>query len=186
MNKRLIVFIVLFGLLNISFVPLLSLYGLRVCPILTIPGFAFGCIYTGLYVATINLLNIFLILLINFHFQKFEFLSRFLKLRRFLAFPIIYILASLVGIIAVQVLLARQGIEAHSRAPQILAIASLLLGITQAYGLNWATQNTDIDEVCSSQSTFKSLWFSQIFRIILPLLTIVIVLLHFFQVNQLK
>lgn len=180
MNKRLIIFVLLFGLLNISFIPLLSLYGLRVCPILSIPGFAFGCIYTGLYVATINLLNIVLILLVRFNFRKFDFVSRWLKLRRFLAFPIIYFVASLVGIVAVKILLAQQGLVAHSRAPQILFLASLLLGITQAYGLNWAMQESDTNDVYASLNSFRSLWLSQIFRIVLPLLTIVAVLLHFF------
>lgn len=186
MNKRLIIFVVLFGVLNISFVPLLSLYGLRVCPILSVPGFAFGCIYTGLYVAVINLLNIFLILLVKFNFKKFDFLGQWLKLRRFLAFPIIYFIASIIGIIAVRILLAQQGLEAHSRAPEILILASLLLGTTQAYGMNWATQNTNVNEVYASQSTFRALWFSQIFRIILPLFSIVIVLLHFFFTQSME
>lgn len=181
MNKRLIVFAALFGLLNISFVPLLSLYGLRVCPVLSIPGFAFGCIYTGLYVATVNILNIFLISIIKFNFKEFDFFIRLLKVRRFLVFPIIYIIASLVGVVAAKYLLAQQGIEAHSRAPQILLLSSLLLGITQAYGLNWATQNLELEEVYSTHSNFKFLWASQIFRIILPLITIVLVLLHFFS-----
>lgn len=186
MNKRLIVFVLLFGLLNVSFVPLLSLYGLRVCPILSVPGFAFGCIYTGLYVTTINFLNILLIVLVKFNFKKFDNISRWLRLRRFLAFPIIYLTASFIGIVVVKFLLAKQGLEAHSRAPEILILASLLLGTTQAYGLNWATQNTDEDDVYSSQSTFKSLWFSQIFRIVFPLLTIVVVLLHFFLTQSLE
>jgi len=46
MNSRLIIFIAVFTAMNFVFIPLLSLYGLRVCPVLSIPGFGFGSTFS--------------------------------------------------------------------------------------------------------------------------------------------
>ena len=46
-----------FASLNLVFVPLLSLYGLRVCPVLHLGGFTAGCYYAGTFTAAVLALN---------------------------------------------------------------------------------------------------------------------------------
>ena len=168
LNRRLWIFLFVFMALNLSFIPLLSLYGLRVCPVLSIPGFAFGCYYSAVYVVAVNLTNLFLILIV--------ISSR----RRLLAYATAYFVSTAVALIVLQYLLKINHLSPGSRAPEILIFASLLLGITQAYGLNWALppRPHEIQEILPDQK-FLKYWISHILRTLMPLTVAALILLHF-------
>ena len=168
MNKRLSIFLLIFTGINLVFIPLLSLYGLRVCPVLSVPGFGFGCYYSGAYIFTANLLNLIFILLMRGQAKY-----------RNLMYAGAYFVATLLALLVLQVMLHLNHLTSHSRAPEILVLASLLLGLLQGYGLNWALQNEEVSSDDRKLPSFQRLWLAHIFRILFPLAVGAAVLLHF-------
>jgi class 3 adenylate cyclase/heme/copper-type cytochrome/quinol oxidase subunit 2 len=178
MSRRLLVFLIVFTIINLIFVPLLSLYGLRVCPVLSIPGFGFGCYYSGVFIFISNLVNFIFIYFIR---SKREATRHFLLLskNRIWLFVGAYLIATAISLMLLQVLLKVNHLTSHSRGPEILALASLMLGMTQAYGLNWALYGESAQEDSIVNSSLKKLWGFHIARILLPVCTVAGVLLHF-------
>ncbi len=179
MNRRLWIFILIFTGINLIFIPLLSLYGLRVCPVLSIPGFGFGCYYSAAYIIFANFLNILLILLFRSQNPSNATVLVWLKRYPIAGYAITYLIATGVALVILQVLLHSNHLSQHSRAPEILALASFLLGVTQAYGLNWALRDSSGPEESAKVARFHKFWLSHIFRTMLPIGIAVAVLLHF-------
>ena len=178
MNTRLYQFFGFFLCLNLIFIPLLSLYGLRACPILSIPGFGFGCYYTAIYIGLTNFFNlIFLFGLISENSNQSS-LFTFIKKYRFVISVFVYLTSTLIALAVLQNMLKISHLTTQSRAPEILAMASLLLGVTQSYGLNWALQSqTNNSE--KNPPVLNKLWFNHISRTLTPIFIVVIILLHF-------
>ncbi|MGD9659305.1 MAG: adenylate/guanylate cyclase domain-containing protein [Methylocystis sp.] len=179
MTHRLVVFLVVFVAMSLAFVPLLSLYGLRVCPVLSIPGFGFGCYYTSAFIVLTNLTNVGVILLAR-HGER-RYLPGFFRRRRNRSWIYAgsYLLATITALLLLQVLLRANHLTAHSRAPEILVLASFLLGITQVYGLNWALADADGEQDEVEQVGFQKRWLSHVARTMLPVAIVGTVLLHF-------
>lgn len=175
-THRLVIFSVFFALVNLSFIPLLSLYGLRVCPILTIPGFGFGCYYTAIYIATVNVVNLALLYIIKKNI--FTKLQNILFKNRLTVFAAIYFIATAAALIVLHFSLSENHLSTRSRAPQILFFASVLLGLLQSYGLEWA-EFTVTPEARKAESPLQRLWYNHIFRILFPIFIIAAILLHF-------
>ncbi len=168
-----------FIFLNLIFIPLLSLYGLRVCPVLSIPGFGFGCYYTGTYIGLTNLFNLgFLIILISKKMNTYS-LVVFAKKYQIIFSVGSYLISTLVALAILQNMLKISHLTTQSRAPEILAMASLLLGITQSYGLSWALQNQPNHSSENKSASLNRLWVNHITRTLAPILVIVVILLHF-------
>ena len=183
--SRLRVFVIVFFFLNLAFIPLLSIYGLRVCPILSIPGFYFGCGYTGTFIFLVNTLNGVLLF-----FRRRTFNEMSLSSRYYLYSFGIYFLATLFALIVLQIMLHMNHLASHSRGPEILILASVLLGITQVYGLSWVKSDEKnsnfpvglhhIDHSGdSNQLIMGRLWLFHMGRTLLPLIIVLILLLHF-------
>lgn len=168
-NRKIWIFLIVFTLLNLSLIPLISLYGLRVCPVLSIPGFGFGCYYSALYIGLVVILNSLVI-----------YLSKG-KNRSLFFYLTIYISASVIAAFLLQYLLNLQQLSPYSKAPQILVLASLLLGIVQVYGLDWANYDSQFvsDQVSEKRVTFKKLWRFHVVRTLLPFFIGLITILHF-------
>lgn len=178
MNQRLFIFLIVFTAMNLVFVPLLSLYGLRVCPVLSIPGFGFGCYYAAAYIAVTNVANLSIIFLSVYRRGILpEFFHR--PGNRLWMFAGAYILATGLALVLLQIMLKMNHLTTNSRAPEILTLASLLLGITQVYGLNWALANSSRDNEAPKTVTFQRRWFSHVARMMLPVMVVAAVLLHF-------
>ena len=177
MNRRVIIFIIIFAIITAIFVPLLSLYGLRVCPVLSIPGFGFGCYYSGIFIFFVNVLNIGLIFALHKKTPETNDIFNWFKRNRLVGFVCIYIAATMIALALLQILLHVNHLTSNSRAPEILGFASLLIGIFQAYGLNWALIDTPaISEIPGS---FRKLWGLHVLRTMLPLALTVAITLHF-------
>ena len=179
MTHRLVVFLVVFVAMSLAFVPLLSLYGLRVCPVLTIPGFGFGCYYTSAFILLTNLINVGMILVAR-HGDR-RYLPGFFRQRRNRSWIYAgsYLLATIAAVLVLQVLLRANHLSAHSRGPEILVLASFLLGITQVYGLNWALEDANSEQDETGQVGFRRRWLSHVTRTILPVAVVGAILLHF-------
>lgn len=157
----------------------MSLYGLRACPVLSIPGFGFGCYYTGTYIGFTNLLNLgFLFVLFSKSFNKNPVVI-FINKYQILFSISIYLLSTFVALIVLQNMLKMSHLTTESRAPEILAMASLLLGITQSYGLSWASQKQTNINSENKLAPLNKLWINHIGRTLAPILVVVIILLHF-------
>jgi len=162
-KTRLAIFMLVFLLLNLAFVPLLSVYGLSVCPVLRVSGFLLGCAYSGVYVGVLYLTNLALIL-VQFRIGK----------PKAWLYPTAYLVATILSLVFLQRFLNIQHASSHSRAPQILILASVLLGITQYYGLAWVLKlsNPKIRQL-------SSVWRRHSLKTMLPSIAVVLTLLHF-------
>jgi class 3 adenylate cyclase len=176
-KQRIAFFLLVFGLLNLSFIPLMSLYGLRVCPVLSIPGFGFGCYYAGLYIGLILLLNAAMVLAITFCNHSNRVLKP-LVTHLGLTMAATYFVSSGIALMLLQALLHLNHLTTRSRGPEILAFASLLLGITQSYGLIWALHGSSIWKN-PSVGSFRSSWIIHVGRTTFPILIAGGILLHF-------
>ncbi|OYZ19567.1 MAG: hypothetical protein B7Y39_11805 [Bdellovibrio sp. 28-41-41] len=179
MSRRLGIFLFIFILINLLFIPILSLYGLRVCPVLSIPGFGFGCYYSGIYIFIANLLNGILIFVVHSNTKKKGPMLNWIQQNTMVAYAVAYFISTLVALVSLQILLNMNHLSSQSRAPEILGLASLLLGILQAYGLNWALADAAVKEEDNPPPAFGKLWGSHVFRTMFPLIVISSVILHF-------
>ena len=165
--------------MNLVFIPLLSAYGLRVCPVLSIGGFWFGCAYAGLFVTLVSLFNIPLI----FGRTKI-FKHPWLNDRAYIVYFGSYFIATIAALFVLDLMLQENHLTRTSRAPEILAFASILLGITQAYGMTWVQIGTkEKKQPRALDASFRKLWVLHSVRTLLPILTALGVLIHF-QVAQ--
>lgn len=141
-------------------------YGLSVCPVLRIFGFYVGCAYSGLFVTLVYTLNLGLIL------TQFK-----MKNRQFSVwiFPLSYVVATVAALFILQNFLNLSHAGSPSRAPQILFLASLLLGITQFYGLNWAMRTTGLRR----NQSINYLWRTHSLRLMTPIFAMMALLIHF-------
>lgn len=170
MNRKLI-FLLIFLFLNLSFIPLIAAYGLNICPVLTNLGFKFGCSYSSFY--------IFLLLVLNFLFVQITERAIIVQSHyRIILFFVSYLFASFAALVGLKALLTFNHISDGSRAPEVLILASVLLGITQIYGLSWSTPLMS-NSTKQVDTSFQRLWGMQIIRSMTPIATATIVLLHF-------
>lgn len=173
--KKFTVFIILFTLINLSLIPLMSLYGLSICPILRVPGFFFGCAYSGSYILSILLINYLTIFyLISTRMKQ---LPEFFKKHPSSIYILSYLFASVVGLFVLQFMFDLNHISGESRAPEILALASIVLGITQAYGLNWAIGGYSLNK--KGNKSFNGSWLEHSIRTMAPVMTGILLLVHF-------
>jgi adenylate cyclase len=89
-----------------------------------------------------------------------------------------YVLASLIGLIVLNFLFDLNHLSGASRAPQILALTSIVLGITQIYGLDWAMGDLS-DKVSDKKINFNHSWVHHSLRTMVPIFTAALVLIHF-------
>ncbi len=174
-KKRLLIFGIVFLVMNLSFVPLLATYGLQVCPVLRINGFFVGCTYTGSYVAIVFILN----MLITFLLTTPR--GQAMRLSGKIVYPLIYVFASVLALFFLRSVWQMQHITQESRAPQILILASFLLGLTQYYGLFWAIPQ---NQQSSGPSGLKTQWIKHSIRVMAPVFVAIVVLLHYILSQQ--
>ncbi len=168
MNSKLVIYIFVFTVLNLSFIPLIALYGTRVCPVLNVAGFWFGCFYSGLFILISNLINLGLI------WGKTRIQ---LKISNSLSSFLSYLIASAISLLFLKLQLDTQHLSAQSRAPEILLFTSLLLAMTQIYGLNWVGLKGPSLEI--KMKSPQSLWIEHVARTLIPILTCLGLIIHF-------
>ena len=140
----------------------MSLYGLRVCPVLSIPGFGFGCYYSATFITLTVVINYVLILIreTGKSWLPKEFLDKKYNIAIYVGS---YAIGTVVALIVLRRMLTFNHLGEDSRAPEILFFASVLLSITQAYGLEWALTNNSTEGTTKSISLQRQ-WFSHIAR----------------------
>lgn len=181
MRLRLFLFLGIFTLLNLGLIPLMTLYGLSVCPILRVRGFVFGCAYAGTYVGSVIISNLALIYLLHSSKAKHRFLG--LKNHPHWASLGCYVIASIIALIFLQWLFGLNHLSIESRAPEILALASFLLGITQTYGLSWVRAQERQPKHTPPRGFGRS-WLSHTFRTMGPIAATMLLLLHFMKLQS--
>lgn len=166
MSHRIFIFLIVFTAINLVFVSLLSLYGPRVCPVLSIQWFGFGCYYAAAYIIVSNVSNFSIILLSNYGRR---YLSGFFLRRgnRLWMFAEAHFFAIALALALLQIILKMNHLTTHSRAPEILMLASLLLGITQVHRLNWVLVNSALDAAADPVS-FQKRWLPHVAKMMLP------------------
>lgn len=168
MNSKLALYILIFSILNLSFIPLIAAYGTRVCPVLSVAGFWFGCFYSGLYILISNILNLgFLIARTRIKLNLSDSVSSLLG----------YLFASAIALIFLNYQLDTQHLSTQSRAPEILFFTSLLLAMTQIYGLNWVGLQNQSSE--PKKTSLRQDWFEHVARTLVPIVTCLGLIIHF-------
>lgn len=174
---RLIIFNITFIGLNLLFIPLMSLYGLRVCPTLNTSGFSIGCAYSSAFILTVCTVNL---LLTTLQTRKSTAHTRKISGSTFFG---LYIGATVIALVILELLFKINHINHLSRAPEVLVLASILLAITQFYGLSWAMRSTAVSasEFSGDKKPyyFRSLWLGHLARTTAPIIVALILLLHF-------
>lgn len=170
MHSRFVKFSLLFVALNLVLVPLMSLYGLRVCPVLNMGGFLAGCSYSAAFVLVV--------LVFNFTLLRMFSRSGLVRSRPLAVYAGAYLAATALAL-AVQLAVFRmQHISGMSRAPEVMLLASLLLGVAQMYGLNWVYAGSR-PASGGGTGTLRSRWLGHVWRALLPLAAALLVLAHF-------
>lgn len=162
-----------FTALNLAFVPLMALYGLRVCPVLHVAGFWGGCSYSGAFIALVLGLNFLLLALLSRARQGA--VAALLRAHPLPAFAAVYLAATLAALAGQAVFFRVNHMSGLSRAPEVLALASALLGVTQAYGLNWVFAGA----LRRPLAGLRARWAAHVARVTLPLGAALGVLAHF-------
>lgn len=174
--RKIIVFSIVFSLLNLIFIPLMALYGLSVCPVLQVPGFLFGCAYTGTFIVSVLVTN-FLIIFVLLG-NKAESIPKVLKQHLTIVYVSSYAVSTMISLLCLSWLFDLNHMSGDSRAPEILILTSLALCITQVYGLNWALGDR-YPAKASTRHTFDRSWFQHTLRTMAPIGTAIIILIHF-------
>jgi len=167
MTRRFAFFSIVFIALNIAFIPLLGAYGLSVCPVLRQSGFFSGCSYSTMFVIIVCGLNLPL--------TYYQLVSKS-KPKPWLT-PIFYLSATIAALIVLENLLGVNHSSMQSQAPQLLIIASCLLGITQYYGMAWV--RVDSSEEVQQETTVNRAWINHSIKGFLPTFASTVVLVHF-------
>ncbi len=170
MRARMIGYCVLFGALNLAFIPLISLYGLQICPVLHVGGFAIGCYYATLFISVVLLINGSVL---GLTFRQPKWRKRLLSNTAYLSVGG-YVLASLLALLTLYLLSDTTHL---GRSPEVMVLASLLIGITQHYGLSWVLQQNTHD--APALPTLQRSWFQQVMRTLAPIGVTLVVILHF-------
>lgn len=181
--KRRTLYFLIFSVLNVALIPLMSLYGLSICPILHVSGFFIGCAYSASYILFLNLFNFIVI-----YYLTSKVNLKFFKYKQ-LFFILSYILACMGSLIVLNIIFKINHMSSASRAPEVLILASLLLAVTQSNGLKWAFNekeneaeavvDNENDNDNNNKANLASLWKVHIFRLTLPAIMFAVVLLDF-------
>ena len=172
--NRILVFFVIFFLLNLAFIPLMSVYGLSICPVLHKGGFWLGCSYSATYVLVLNALNA----LFYFYFKDIVISSK----KSGIITGGIYLLATLVALLVLQIVFNMNYITDPSRAPEVLILSGFLLSVTQLNGLSWVNSKNLANTADNNQNKdldFNNYWKTHVVRLMLPLATFIFVLSAF-------
>jgi class 3 adenylate cyclase len=162
--------------LNLFFVPLMSLYGLRVCPVLNLAGFLIGCSYAGAFVLLVSAFNFSLLALLAG--GRGGALLGLVKARPLTAYAGMYLVSTGLALAVLSVVFRLSHLSGMSRAPEVLVLASVLLGLTQAYGLNWVFSAAG-KSAAEESATMRSRWAAHVLRAVLPLGAALLVMAHF-------
>ncbi|MDP2865894.1 MAG: adenylate/guanylate cyclase domain-containing protein [Elusimicrobiota bacterium] len=173
---RLKIYSSVFLLLNLAFIPLMSLYGLRVCPVLNVAGFTAGCTYSGAFVALVLIINFSLLFLVSG--GKGGAALSLIRRSPLAAYSGLYLASTLLSLAAFTAVLKMNHISGFSRAPEVLLLASVLIGLTQAYGLNWVFSGKSAPGE-GGEGGVRARWLTHILRVSLPLAAALLVLAHF-------
>lgn len=178
-RPRLWLFLVLFVTMNAAFVPLISLYGLRVCPHLHLSGFTLGCAYSGAYVLIAGLLNLALLGPLVTGHGRAAGRRRRLAAHGSAAYGVVYLVATILALGVQWVVFGQHHLSGRTRAPEVLLLASVLLGITQAYGLTWAVGRDSPEPTSAGETPLRSLWVAHLARTVTPIAVALAVVTHF-------
>jgi len=165
-TQRLRLFLSVFLALHLAFIPLMASYGLAVCVVLRVAGFWLGCAYSGLFIAMAYSVNIALILFGQRHATW---------ARKSWLHPLAYLIATSIALLTLQYVWNISHVGSRSRAPDILLLTSVLLGLTQYYGMRWVRQSGQ----SGNAGSINQLWRSHSLKVMLPILAMAAVSVHF-------
>lgn len=179
--RKILIFAIVFSLLNLSFIPLMALYGLSICPVLQVPGFLFGCAYTGTFIGSVLITNFLLIYTLLG--TDPEQLPRIFRQNLLVIYVASYVCATIISLVCLNWLFDLNHISGDSRAPEILILTSIVLCITQAYGLSWALGDR-YPTKHSQRLSFNRSWFQHTLRTMAPVVIAMIILTHFMLIQS--
>lgn len=163
----------------VASVPVLSTYGLAVCPVLLPLGFRFGCSYLVVFAVNLLILNtIFLRRLTRKLSVETTVDPTVIKTApRRSAFA--YLLAYALTVGELIAYLAWKDLPLNSRGPEVLAVMALLLAILQYYVTAWAILPASTAESSIDDPDSTGRWTRGALRVAVPALLTAAVGTHF-------
>lgn len=160
-------------------VPVLSTYGLAVCPVLLPLGFRFGCGYLVMFAVNLLVLNTLFL----------HRLTRALATGRPVDPEIVksaprrsaiaYLIAYALTVLELLAYLAWKDLPLTSRGPEVLAIMALLLAILQYYATAWAILPTAATNGPTAPISSNTRWTRGALRVAVPAMITAAVGAHF-------
>jgi class 3 adenylate cyclase len=158
MNRKSYLALALFGLLHVGAIPLMSAYGLQVCPILKTEGFLAGCHSLAIILGLTFVIDLTLIWVIRSRNPKGLLGIYFISC----------VLSSIIG----GVFFGLDGILLGSRVIEVLLLMALLIGSFQSYLARWLIPT-------ASMSDFERGWRRTVAAGLLPALMVAVFNVHY-------
>ncbi len=158
MNKKLWLGLVLFGLLHLGAIPLMSAYGLQVCPILKTDGFLAGCHSLAIILGFTFAIDVIFIWAIRSRSPK-------------VLLPL-YLFSCLLASVIAGLFFGLDELLLGSRVVEVLLLIVLLIGSFQAYLARWLAPSTAVND-------FKHGWRRTVAAGLLPAALVSIFNVHY-------
>lgn len=181
LSSRLQIVAAVMGLILLVSIPVMSSYGLNVCPVLLPLGFWFGCQYLGLFVLNVVVLNALLLRritrgLASENAKSAPEILAALPRRGALA----YLVAYGVTVLELMAWLYGKDITVPSRGPEILGLLAVLFAILQYYGMAWAVLPASSQSApAAAAGTPRHYWTRGTLRVVVPAVVAAGVAVHF-------
>lgn len=163
----------------IASVPVLSTYGLAVCPVLLPLGFRFGCGYLVVFALNLLVLNTLFLHRLTRALATGATVDPALVKAAPRRSAIAYLLAYALTVLELLAYLAWQDLPLSSRGPEVLAIMALLLAILQYYATAWAILPAAENIATAATIRPHSRWTRGALRVAVPAMITAAVGAHF-------
>ncbi|MCB1104375.1 MAG: adenylate/guanylate cyclase domain-containing protein [Opitutaceae bacterium] len=160
-------------------VPVLSTYGLAVCPVLLPLGFRFGCSYLVMFAVNLLVLNTLFLHRLTRALATGGPVDPELVKSAPRRSAIAYLIAYALTVVELLAYLAWKDLPLTSRGPEVLAIMALLLAILQYYGTAWAILPTAATNGPTAPISSNTRWTRGALRVAVPAMITAAVGAHF-------
>lgn len=160
-------------------VPVLSTYGLAVCPVLLPLGFRFGCSYLVVFALNLLVFNTVFLRRLTGALGQTGQVDPAVVTRAPRRSALAYLVAYGLTVAELLAYLAWKGLPLNSRGPEVLAIMALLLAILQYYATAWAILPASAAENSGDGAIDPGRWTRGALRVAVPALLTAAVGAHF-------
>lgn len=178
-RRRVLTVAIIMAVAVAASVPVLSTYGLAVCPVLLPLGFRFGCTYLVVFALNVIVLNTVFLRRLTQALTSNDTIDPTLAKSAPRRSAVAYLIAYALTVGELLAYLAWKDLPAGSRGPEVLAIMALLLAILQYYATAWAILPASAKDTSPEKTAASAQWTRGALRVAVPALLTAAVGTHF-------